>query len=239
VQHLAFSPDGNCLATAGRDWTVKLWEGTVPAPQLRLRREALALLDDLFTIWVHPPNVSKRLRQEPLLDEELRQAALAEVEGFRPNPLRLADASYQTVRRPGAGMAAYQRALLQAGEACRLVPEDGYFLNTLGMAQYRAAQYQASVETLTRADKINTAQFKGAYPGDLAFLAMSYYQLGDKDRALKFLGKLREIASQPRWSRNNEVLAFLREAETLCEAPAIPRRSGEGRQRQQSAEQGP
>jgi tetratricopeptide (TPR) repeat protein len=218
IQHLAFSPAGNSLATAGRDRIVKLWEGFVPTTSVRLRREALALLDDLFVTWVKPADVATRLQQEPSLDEEIRQAALTELEHFQADPVRLAAASYRTVRRPGAEAAAVEQALWQAEEACRRVPDHGAFVNTLGMAQYRAAKYQDALETLTRADKINKTRLKAAYPGDQAFLAMSYFQLGQKDKAIEFLATLHMLVKQPRWSRNEEVLAFLREAEALCEA---------------------
>jgi tetratricopeptide (TPR) repeat protein len=217
VQSVAFSPDSRCLATACNDGSVKVWEGVTPPAAVRLEREALALLDDLFTALVRRPAVLAYLRQEAMLDEALRQAALAAAEQFRPNPVRLAQASRLMVHRSHAGAAAYRRALLQAQEACRLVVGNGFFLNTLGVAQYRVGQYQVAVETLMQADQLNTAQFKLSYPGDLAFLAMAHYQLGQKDKALSALKRLRQVMTHPRWSRNGRAPGFLREAEALLE----------------------
>ena len=48
-------------------------------------------------------------------------------------------------------------ALRLAEAACRLEPKHGYYVNTLGVAQYRAGQYAEALATLTRSEPLNTA----------------------------------------------------------------------------------
>jgi tetratricopeptide (TPR) repeat protein len=108
--------------------------------------------------------------------------------------------------------------VLQAEEACRLEPQNGNYINTLGVAQYRLGQYQAAVETLARSEKLDTTLKDGPHPADLAFLAMAQYQLGHKEQAQATLARLREALTKPRWAKDAESAAFLGEATTLIEA---------------------
>jgi Flp pilus assembly protein TadD len=154
------------------------------------------------------------------LSEPARREALLLAEQHPENPNLLNNASWSVVRKPGAEAEAYRRALVLAETACRLAPSNGYFLNTLGVAQYRVGHYRQALEALSHADKLNTAAFEGPIPADLSFQAMSYHQLGQKDKAQTALGQLRETMKKPRWAEDEEAIGFLREAEILVATPA-------------------
>ena len=109
-----------------------------------------------------------------------------------------------------------KKAVLKMEEACRLVPEQGDYLNTLGMALYRTGQYGRAVEILTRSEKLN-AQAKGLLPDDLAFLAMAHQQLGHKEEAQTALTRLRQTMRSGWWAADLEAKAFTIEAETLIQ----------------------
>jgi tetratricopeptide (TPR) repeat protein len=104
-------------------------------------------------------------------------------------------------------------------ECCRLAPEKGAYLNTLGVAYYRLANDKKAIETLMRADRLNQklAEYLGSIPADLAFLAMAQQRLGHVQEAHAHLKQLRERMKDPRWANSAEANAFLREAEMLLE----------------------
>jgi tetratricopeptide (TPR) repeat protein len=118
-------------------------------------------------------------------------------------------------RRSLSAARAGNQGLLQAQNACRLTPDNGSYLNTLGVAQYRVGDYQSALATLTRSEKLNAVFYKGPFPGDLAFLAMAHHRLGQKEQAQSMLKRLREAIGQPKWKKDEESQAFFREAETL------------------------
>ena len=70
-------------------------------------------------------------------------------------------------------MSGYRKALRYSEEACQLEPENGDFLNTLGVAYYRVGNYERRWTCSSRSDKINALRDKGSHPTDLAFLAMA------------------------------------------------------------------
>jgi uncharacterized protein HemY len=111
-----------------------------------------------------------------------------------------------------------------AESACNLArnPDNGEYLNTLGVAQYRVGQYQQAVETLSRSNKLNTRRFQTSVPGDLAFLAMAHHQLGQKEQAQDYLKRLREAMNKPQLASAfpEEPETFLREAEALLPGTA-------------------
>ena len=117
--------------------------------------------------------------------------------------------------------AANRLALRQAEAACHLEPDNGLYLNTWGVAQYRSCQYPEALKTLTQSDKINSAEFGGSHPADLAFLSMTHHQLGQKAQAAATLARLREVMKKPQWAANEEPENFLQEAETLVEGKPV------------------
>jgi hypothetical protein len=125
-------------------------------------------------------------------------------------------AAWEIVKTRDAGKEAYALALRQAEAGVRLVPGNGYILNTLGVAQYRTRRYAEALATLMQSEKLNATR-DGSHPGDLAFLAMAQHQLGKKDDAKATLGRLRDVKMQLRWANNAEAKDFLREAEELIE----------------------
>ena len=115
----------------------------------------------------------------------------------------------------GAAPEAYRLALEQAETACRLEPDNGILLNTLGVAQYRTGHYREAVATLTESDGMNSEGPYGSQPADLAFLALAHHRLGERDRAGADLGRLRALMRTPEHAGVSEDRLILREAEAI------------------------
>jgi tetratricopeptide (TPR) repeat protein len=139
-----------------------------------------------------------------------RQAALPD------GPEQWNNAAWFVVRMPQQTPEAYAAALKQAEAAVLAAPDNGYFINTLGVAQFRMGQFAEALETLTKSDKLNATK-AGSIPADLAFLAMVKYRLGQKEEANAALDRLRGMLRNPRRIRDRESREFLLEAEALIE----------------------
>jgi tetratricopeptide (TPR) repeat protein len=149
-----------------------------------------------------------------------QQAASTERKTARNDPEYWNNTAWAVVRSPRENPGAYAQALRQAVAAVQAEPNNGYYINTLGVAQYRGGQYADALATLTKSEKLNTTK-EGAHPADLAFLAMAQYQLGQKEEAKATLDRLREVLMHPRWFRIAESRSFLQEAEELIEGEPV------------------
>jgi serine/threonine protein kinase/WD40 repeat protein/Tfp pilus assembly protein PilF len=117
------------------------------------------------------------------------------------------------------------RALDLARRAVELAPKSAIYLNTLGVAQYRAGQPTEAIATLEK----SLAAGKGESDAfDLFFLAMARSKLGetararaDFDRALNWRRDHPNL-TQPRW--NEELDAFQAETRALLDGlpPELP-----------------
>ena len=92
----------------------------------------------------------------------------------------------------------------------QLAPREGGYWNTLGVAHYRAGDWKAAIEALTKSMELG----KGGDGSDWFFLAMAHWQLGDKpqarswyDKAVPWMEK-----NQP---KNEELIRFRAEAAAL------------------------
>jgi hypothetical protein len=116
-----------------------------------------------------------------------------------------------------------QRDLTQALKliqvALKLQPDEGTFLNTLGVVQYRNGQYAAAVVSLEKSLWITKGEFAAL---DLFFLAMCHAKLGDPakakdrfDRAVKWTESKKGLPAP----LVEELKAFRAEAEAALRGP--------------------
>jgi tetratricopeptide (TPR) repeat protein len=158
------------------------------------------------------------LRTDTTISEPVRTLALTFLDQYADDPRRLNEASWAAIRQPKADIDRHRRAVQLAEVAHRLEPENGEYLTTLGIAQYRVGQIQPALETLTRARPINTMRLNGDYPADLAFLALCHFQqIGSIEQARTRLADLRTLMRQDRWAKDDDAQAFLREAEAIID----------------------
>jgi hypothetical protein len=168
------------------------------------------------------PEAVASLRDDPALSEPVRRCAL-DLAGRLPEvPYGLNRVSWSVVSRPDAEAAAYRRALLQAELACRLVPQDGEILTTLGAAQYRLGYDAEAVATLMLADEILTRIGIDSRVERLALLALTQHRLGKVAEARAALDRLRQAMSQPQWNVSEPGQAILHETEALEQDLAFP-----------------
>jgi serine/threonine protein kinase/WD40 repeat protein len=118
------------------------------------------------------------------------------------------------------GMRDPERALELARRAVAQAPAAAVYLNTLGVAQYRAGQYVESVATLEK----SLAAGRGASDAfDLFFLAMARHRLGEAARARAEFDRAvqwrRDHPEQPDHHRT-ELDAFQAEARALLNGPS-------------------
>jgi hypothetical protein len=218
VPSVVFSPDGWRLASAGYDGTVRVWDARPWTPQLRIEKQSR----DLVNLFLAKGNglkseVIQSIEQDQTLAPALRQEALAMTQRWQEDPRRLNNLSWGVVVRTNATAEDYDLALRRAQEACNLEPNSGNYANTLGAAQYRNAQFQEALDTLTRSDEINAASELGRRPEDVAFLAMAHFKLGEQEQARALLADLRCLMDKIRWSRDPQNQSLLREATALID----------------------
>jgi len=109
------------------------------------------------------------------------------------------------------------QAVALAKKAVDLRPTDGTSWNTLGAAQYRAGEWQAAVECLTKSMELRS----GGDAFDWFFLAMAHWQLGQVDEAREWYKQAIEwveknsqsLSGKPQWA--DELRRFRSEAEGL------------------------
>jgi WD40 repeat protein len=208
---------GDGLRQRALDLVEPLWQG-------RVRAEAEDKVRLLFAKPLLRAEVLEQLRADSSLSPPVRQTALALAERYVGGPTWPYEAARAGARRPGAAPDTYRRALRFAETLCRRLPFEGTYRTTLGVLQYRLGQHPEALATLTQAAGLNEAERGGPVPADLAFLAMTRYQLGEKEQARALLGRLRETMQKPNWRGNEEGQDFLKEAEALLAGPPAPRR---------------
>jgi tetratricopeptide (TPR) repeat protein len=214
---VAFSPDGNVLATADNDCKLNLWDARPWTPDAAIEREALGVLDSLFAKPLRKADVLDYLRNSPTIRPQARQLALSLVDRYHEvtNPEIYHRECWALVRQPYLNAVQYRFALLQAEHACRLAPDRQEYRIGLGAALYRAGRYGEAIETLGKADRPDQAS-----PAPLAFLAMAHYRFGQQEQARAVLSRLQALCDQPQWAKDAEALDLMHEAEALI-APHV------------------
>jgi WD40 repeat protein/serine/threonine protein kinase len=215
VNSVTFSPDGGRLAAVGRGGSISLWETVNVSAETQQRRAANQLVADLFWQLGLRADVLDRLREAPPLSRTQREEALATAQAYAEDPMRLNHMAWEQVRLAGRELPDYRKALRYAEQACLLEPNDGDFLNTLGVVRYRLGDYGKALEALLRSNQIHQNQD----PIELAFLAMTQQRLGHDQEAQTYLQRLRERMKQV---QSPEAQGFLREAEALLVKPPRP-----------------
>ena len=151
------------------------------------------------------------LQAQPAADPEIQAACLKLAGNWPESADQYNNAGWALVRDPGRPEADYQRGFRLAKAACRLEPDNGTYLNTLGVAQYRSGLVAEALATLTRSNDLN----KQSEPADLAFLALAQHRLGQSDKARVTLARLREVMKDPQRAGDQKAQGFLHEAETI------------------------
>jgi Flp pilus assembly protein TadD len=215
VWSVAFSPDGQRLAFGNEDGSIHLWETASVSREVQYHRAINQMVAHLFGQMPLRADVLERLRTLPGMSPSRRQEVIAVAQAYPEDSSALDALARQIVKLPGGEMSRIRKAVRFSEEACQLEPDNGSFLNTLGVAYYRIGNYEKALEVLSRSDKINALKDKGSRPTDLAFLAMAHQQLGHAKEAEAGLQLLRERMKDPRWAQNAEAQGFLREAEEV------------------------
>jgi serine/threonine protein kinase/uncharacterized protein HemY len=174
---------------------------------------------------------AKRLREErpddagPLFYAALAQALVGDADGAVETLSQIA------VRRPGKHKVWYFRidqlaftlavrpdsherypgvALDLAQQAIEMAPQAGEVWSTLGIAQYRAASWQAAVAALKKSVELKSRRDVACW----LFLAMAHWQLGEKETARAWYDKATHWMDQHQPNRE-ELKLFRAEAEEV------------------------
>jgi tetratricopeptide (TPR) repeat protein len=132
----------------------------------------------------------------------------------------LSTAAWNAIRFAPVATDVAVKALADARKAVELRPDNAAILNTLGVALYRAGQFEEALSVLARTDALYVQSGQGQQPADWAFIAMARWKLGQQAEARAALATFRTLAESDRWKTNEEVLAWTRELDAMI--PATP-----------------
>jgi tetratricopeptide (TPR) repeat protein len=114
-----------------------------------------------------------------------------------------------------------RQAVDLAKKAVARAPRNGAFWNTLGIAQYRAQDWQAAVASLEKSMQLR----KGGDASDWFFLAMAHWRSGAKDKARPWYDRAVRWVEKNR-PKDEELGRFRAEAAALLGLPEPPPRDG-------------
>jgi WD40 repeat protein len=185
----------------------------------RIRGQAESLVSSSFARLHVRADVLDSVRADPTINPEVRATALALAETWPESAWDINSAAWSWVKLPNRPEANSRRGLRLAEAACQLEPNNGAFLSTLGVGQYRTGQYENAQATLKRSNELQGNR----HPSVLAFLAMAQHRLDRVAAARATLQQLREVMKDPAIAADTENQGFLREAEmVILNAPELP-----------------
>jgi eukaryotic-like serine/threonine-protein kinase len=115
------------------------------------------------------------------------------------------------------------QAVALAQQAVQTYPEGGAFWNTLGVAQYRAGNWDAAREALAKSVQLRN----GGDSFDFFFLAMAHWQLGDQEQARTWYDKAVQWMETNK-PQDEELRRFRTEASNLLGVKEIATDGQEG-----------
>jgi hypothetical protein len=203
--------EGYLGATKAYDeFAARFYLNLVPPPERPLL-QAKGIVTPLFARLLLRDDVLAAIQAQLAADLEIQAACLKLVKTWPESAEKYNTAARTLVSEPGQPDGTYQRGFRLAKAACRLEPENRFFLNTLGVAQYRCGLLAEALATLNRSNDLN----KGKELADLAFVALAQHRLGQSEMARSTVGRLREVIKNPQSAGDPQAQAFLREAETI------------------------
>ena len=123
-------------------------------------------------------------------------------------------------------------ALRLAEEAVKAQPENAAYLNTLGVARYRAGNLKAAIETLDRSTRIRGPNAETGF-----FLAMAHARSGHRDRASENYRTADQSARDPK--PGSELSRFREEAAAILAAFNAPTEKAKAAARPASKQDAP
>ncbi|MEX0679483.1 MAG: protein kinase [Pirellulales bacterium] len=226
VMSVAFSPDGEHLASGSGDSTVKVWGASSGQELTTFRGHTGYVWSVAFSpdgkrltsagghhnkgevkVWDLASTLAAANQPEQV--EKARRQAIEFYEMLaiaQPKALE----HRRNLGHAYAQQDQWDKAAVEYVNAIELAPQDGYFRNTLGVAQYRAGNWKAAIEALEKSMELRD----GGDAFDWFFLAMASWQLDHKDDARQWHGKAVEWMdkNQP---ENEELRRFRIEAAEL------------------------
>ncbi len=109
----------------------------------------------------------------------------------------------------------FARARELASQAVNGQPQIAAYRNTLGVAQYRAGQWQEAIDTLNKAEELRPGV---SFGHNALFIAMSHWQLGEQEAARDWMDQaIAWLAAQAASPDDEELRRFRLEAESLID----------------------
>jgi eukaryotic-like serine/threonine-protein kinase len=212
---LAFFPDGEALASGSVDGTVRIWDlatgrarATLKVPGGMVR--SVAVSPDGQVLATIAGDGSIRLWSAGA------HAWPGQLETEQDGPwdahtLSLSNnLAWALATCPDLGLRNPPRAVTLAQSVVRQAPRDGLYSNTLGVAYYRAGDWNAAHAALLRSVKLRA----GGDSNDWFFLAMACWKRGQSDQARNWLDQAERWMEKNR-PRDRELKRFRAEAVAL------------------------